>query len=481
MTKCLDNYTAQYIKETVKKNRNEINQVEMYLSEKKTALTDSSNKLCDLDSKITELEKESVKLNLKKSELELAELEAKKKSLDLELKPVGDDQKNFQSANTTTDTLTFHTANSDCSIPSPSKLDFTTCNNDSSSLTVVNPEKAMSDSGVCLDSQKINTIISSSPKNSSTKSTTDDESCFSDDNSLGGGGGISMQDRTMNRLRENIAQQKAKIMKNLEKDSNKAVLDEQIEILQDLQKDYLKMELEFMRRNKKRTSCFSDGDVQSDIMPDSSLADTDEGRMRQMYPSSGGLMHESYSSSMARSLPSIGPYQDGEHNISVPSFLIRGAGKQTHYEYEVRINLPDARWTLLRRYSRFRELHMSMKSCYGQKVCFFLFYFVDIFFSIVLFPLQISQIPFPRREIFSSNSESVAKQRRRHLESYLRRLLVVCSKIPQSPIFEGNNDGTSMTTTMTTTVTSGLTKSSLAQLSPFFKKGLFESGKHGTG
>lgn len=57
-----------------------------------------------------------------------------------------------------------------------------------------------------------------------------------------------------------------------------------------------------------------------------------------------------------------------EYLINIPTYIIRGAGKQTHYEYEVKINLPDERWTLLRRYSRFRELHLKMKQVYGDKV-----------------------------------------------------------------------------------------------------------------
>lgn len=77
-------------------------------------------------------------------------------------------------------------------------------------------------------------------------------------------------------------------------------------------------------------------------------------------------------------------------------------------------------------------------------------------------------ISFPRRELFFSNSEKVAKHRRLLLEIYLRRLIAVCSKIPQSPIFDGPNGP-------------GLTKVTLAQLAPFFQKGLYESGKDGTG
>lgn len=59
---------------------------------------------------------------------------------------------------------------------------------------------------------------------------------------------------------------------------------------------------------------------------------------------------------------------DNEYFISVPSYVIRGAGKQTHYEYEVRIVLPGDKWTIMRRYRRFRELYLSMKNSYGSEV-----------------------------------------------------------------------------------------------------------------
>lgn len=157
---------------------------------------------------------------------------------------------------------------------------------------------------------------------------------------------------------------------------------------------------------------------------------------------------------------------ESDHIISIPSYIIRGAGKQTHYEYEVRICLLDDRWVLLRRYSRFRELHLSLKSCYGEKVSCVLLYM--LYNSSVLFLKKINAIPFPRRELFASNKETIARLRRRQLETYLRRLLVVCSKLPQSPIYEGVHGN-------------GINKITLCELSTFFKKGLFETGKHGTG
>lgn len=81
---------------------------------------------------------------------------------------------------------------------------------------------------------------------------------------------------------------------------------------------------------------------------------------------------------------------------------------------------------------------------------------------------QIASIPFPRRELFASKSEATARNRRRQLEVYLRRLLVVCSKIPQCQFYEGPNGY-------------GLNKTTLIEFSQFFRKGLFESGKYGTG
>lgn len=155
-----------------------------------------------------------------------------------------------------------------------------------------------------------------------------------------------------------------------------------------------------------------------------------------------------------------------EHSINIPSYIMRGAGKKTHVEYEIRIFLSDDRWLLLRRYSRFRELHLTMKALFGDKVNSR--YSSPIIDSIKRSNLQVDKISFPKRQLFASNSESVAKLRRRQLEIYLRRLLVVCSRIPSSPIYEGDGG-------------QGLKKKSLIELSSFFQKGLFESGKHGTG
>lgn len=73
---------------------------------------------------------------------------------------------------------------------------------------------------------------------------------------------------------------------------------------------------------------------------------------------------------------------------------MRGAGKQTHYEYEVRIALPDGKLNILRRYSRFRELHLCMKHCYGAKVSWLLFLLNIPCFNLCYFHCRSPLYPF---------------------------------------------------------------------------------------
>lgn len=85
----------------------------------------------------------------------------------------------------------------------------------------------------------------------------------------------------------------------------------------------------------------------------------------------GDRLSSPYSLTITRSLPSL-LANDGDCVInmivSVPSYVIRGAGASSHYEYEVRVVAQDDSWTLLRRYRRFRELYVSMRQKYGSKV-----------------------------------------------------------------------------------------------------------------
>ena len=136
------------------------------------------------------------------------------------------------------------------------------------------------------------------------------------------------------------------------------------------------------------------------------------------------------------------PESDNDAIVTISSYCLRGAGTKTHYEYEVRICTNDDRWSILRRYSRFRDLHIAMKARYGEKV---------------------STIPFPSKQLFA-NSETVAKSRKRQLEFYLRRLIDTCKNLPSCPLAYGGP----------------VTKVALISFSPFFRKGVFENGKYGT-
>lgn len=62
------------------------------------------------------------------------------------------------------------------------------------------------------------------------------------------------------------------------------------------------------------------------------------------------------------------PLESENEIVSIRSYCQRGAGTKTHYEYEVRICTVDDRWCVMRRYRRFRDLHLAMKARYGEKV-----------------------------------------------------------------------------------------------------------------
>uniref|UniRef100_A0A1Q3FCA8 Putative kinesin-like protein n=1 Tax=Culex tarsalis TaxID=7177 RepID=A0A1Q3FCA8_CULTA len=575
ISRSLDNYSAQYIREYIRKNREEIDKYERELREKESLLETSNTKIAELDQKITELEQQNQELLVQRSQVEMEQIQRKKQSMTLNLSRTTDsDGQRTDSGGDTDHSLqdgarslaaprtletcdTFHTANSDCSfvsalntpaalqslIPTPSSTDDGTESDYEEASH--GGQGGMSDSGVSFETNKVGeggklngkllfqsddhcllltasstpnskyankTLIvngsnieisaggrrvggssdesddgkgqsgagqllrlSASNQSNNNKGTvrteifdirhgihplraSDDDEDEVDDEDGSSVGDSSITSSTanlilceMNLLRESIATKKAEIMKILETNGDKTNLDGKINELQELQKRIVQLEIKIQDVEK---SCLSDGDGAIDSIRDlpGSFTDSDDSRVNSscIYPDYLRRTAQAslYAPSVTRSLPSIEGSYRSEYLINIPTYIIRGAGKQTHYEYEVKINLPDERWTLLRRYSRFRELHLKMKQVYGDKI---------------------TSIPFPRRELFASNTESVAKNRRSGLEKYLRRLLVVCSKLPHSPIYEGEGRP-------------GLTKASLIELhAGFFKKGLFETGKHGTG
>ncbi|CAK9813940.1 Kinesin-like protein KIF16B [Anthophora quadrimaculata] len=319
------------------------------------------------------------------------------------------------------------------------------------------------------------------------------------------------QNPAMKRLNQRIARQRMMVMRCLEANTpSKEDLNKQIVILQDLQKQQIELEvalLEDERKSLKQRSesqCSNDRLSASDINELVQTVETKTCRdlesttnsatlltisttrspiLRNNRPNTneeinlsesltprisssgrgystvyltsqnrGDRLSSPYSLTITRSLPSLIANDVGYDSVinmivSIPSYVIRGAGTSSHYEYEVRVVAQDDNWTLLRRYRRFRELYISMRQKYGSKV---------------------AAIRFPPRQIFPRH-EVVARQRRKRLEEYLRRLIQVCSELPHcEPLYKYNGN------------LSNIDKQSLLEFSSFFRRGTFESSKYGT-
>ncbi|XP_043336030.1 kinesin-like protein KIF16B isoform X6 [Cervus canadensis] len=104
--------------------------------------------------------------------------------------------------------------------------------------------------------------------------------------------------------------------------------------------------------------------------------------------------------------------------ISIPRYVLCGQGKDEHFEFEVKITVLDETWTVFRRYSRFREMHKTLKLKYAER--------------------------------------------------YLRDFFSVMLQSATSPL---HIDKVGLT----------LSKHTVCEFSPFFKKGVFDYSSHGTG
>lgn len=131
--------------------------------------------------------------------------------------------------------------------------------------------------------------------------------------------------------------------------------------------------------------------------------------------------------------------------ISIPSYTLRGSGRGSHIEYEVKIAVMEDAWTIFRRYKRFRELHQYMKHMYGKKV---------------MLPY------FPPKKLFGNTSERLVEERRKLLEVYLIELVNACRRDLSCPLHRS---------------VQGLCKQHMWEFAPFFRKGCFETSKHSTG
>ncbi|XP_023931698.1 kinesin-like protein KIF16B [Lingula anatina] len=160
-------------------------------------------------------------------------------------------------------------------------------------------------------------------------------------------------------------------------------------------------------------------------------------------------LSNSSSNKLSKSMPSLAlNTEDIEEPVVVviPSFTLRGYGTDTHHEFEVKIRvLEEETWSVFRRYRRFREMHEHLKKKYPE----------------------VAALQFPPKKWFGNRTEKVVKERQNQLQEYVQHVLRVCRKNPDCPLHPNKSKY--------------LSKQTLFEFSPFFKKGVFESSKHGTG
>ncbi|XP_020556453.2 kinesin-like protein KIF16B, partial [Oryzias latipes] len=133
--------------------------------------------------------------------------------------------------------------------------------------------------------------------------------------------------------------------------------------------------------------------------------------------------------------------------VVIPRYVLRGQGKDEHFEFEVKMTVMDETWTVFRRYSRFREMHKALRLKHPELLT----------------------LEFPPKMLFGNRDERLVAERRGLLERYLRRLFRVMLASGTSPL-RADDDGVYR-----------LSKRSVCEFSLFFKKGVFESSSHGTG
>ncbi|GFS03274.1 kinesin-like protein KIF16B [Elysia marginata] len=125
-------------------------------------------------------------------------------------------------------------------------------------------------------------------------------------------------------------------------------------------------------------------------------------------------------------------------NVEIPTFVLRGSGRDLHYEYLVKVTIGPESWCVFRRYSRFREMHQALRKKYPV----------------------VNQLVFPPRRFFHRNKK-VATERQRLLEEYIRHAIELCMRISDCPLHPSKNRH--------------ITKHVLIEFEPFFRRGLFES------
>lgn len=229
----------------------------------------------EIDLRLSQLEEQNQNLLTQKSQHEIDLIQMKKQSLSLDLKKttasteaqtdaLSPNQITDDNSDTTLGTYeTFHTANSDCSfvsaLPSPVVLPITLAVVNTSmptpSPSIQDDDRLMSDSGVSFETNnKYNTMASTSDHILNHKNSDDDNlSSHSSTKTSSSSSEIDCKNFTLydfNVLRQKIAAKKAEIMSNLESEAEKEGLNAKINELQELQKQFVKIEIKMQEMDK---------------------------------------------------------------------------------------------------------------------------------------------------------------------------------------------------------------------------------------
>lgn len=88
-------------------------------------------------------------------------------------------------------------------------------------------------------------------------------------------------------------------------------------------------------------------------------------------------------------------------NIWIPSAFLQGASRDNHHVYQVYVRIKDEEWNVYKRYSEFRDLHLSLKKKY---------------------PI-INKYDFPPKKTIGKKDAKVVEGRRKMFQSYLRSVV----------------------------------------------------------
>ncbi|XP_069908211.1 kinesin-like protein KIF16B isoform X8 [Oryctolagus cuniculus] len=214
----------------------------------------------------------------------------------------------------------------------------------------------------------------------------------------------------------------------------------------------LQAEHEALEKDRERISAYIEEEVQRRLqdlhrgLGDDSSASADMRKNNEKLHNGTIQRKLKYERMVSRSLGANPDDLKDPIKISIPRYVLCGQGKDEHFEFEVKITVLDETWTVFRRYSRFREMHKTLKLKYAE----------------------LAALEFPPKKLFGNKDERVIAERRSHLEKYLRDFFSVMLQSATSPL---HIDKVGLT----------LSKHTICEFSPFFKKGVFDYSSHGTG